>query len=150
MSKAAKSEGALSGACCLERKGTQASHSQNLTVRKSSQSSWARLKGATAALQEFPCGGSPFRPTSLGFFGGATGAFPRPRPAPFVDPSRHGEPIRCPGKKPMGQKEPRGFSHVLHLAVGQNRFGIPFWSVGEFTTHCSLWKVGIGMFTAGF
>ena len=27
------------------------------------------------------------------------------------------------------------FANIFCLAVGQNRFGIPFWLVGEFTTH---------------
>ena len=27
---------------------------------------------------------------------------------------------------------------------GQNRFGIPFWLVGEFTTHFSLFLLGLG------
>ena len=32
----------------------------------------------------------------------------------------------------------------------QHRFGIPFWLVGEFTTHVTIYFSGIGMFTGGY
>ena len=38
---------------------------------------------------------------------------------------------------------------MCDMAVGQNRFGIPFWLVGEFTTCFRLILVGVGMFTGG-
>ena len=39
-------------------------------------------------------------------------------------------------------------SPLVDLDVGQHRFGIPFWLVGEVTTPFRTYLVGIGIFTA--